>query len=82
MEKTPKNGLNNKVSEKTTNENQKISKVEDLSEKEIVDTPSRLRTLALARECGVKAFPTIHPYSRGFPTSRFFVNFAPLGTNS
>jgi len=42
-------------------------------------TRSRLRTLALAREYGVNAFPTIHPYIAGMSNLSFLVELRALG---
>lgn len=43
------------------------------------DTPSRIHTLALAREYGVKAFPTIHPYIAGMSNLSFLPKLRAIG---
>jgi DNA repair photolyase len=42
-------------------------------------TESRLRTLALAREYGVSAFPTIHPYIAGMSNLEFLRELRAIG---
>ena len=42
-------------------------------------TKSRLRTLALAHECGVLAFPTIHPYIAGMADLSFLKELRAIG---
>lgn len=46
---------------------------------EATTTRSRLRTLALAREYGVNAFPTIHPYIASMSDLSFLPELARLG---
>lgn len=46
---------------------------------EATTTKSRLRTLALAREYGVAAFPTVHPYIAGMSDLAFLPELARLG---
>lgn len=48
---------------------------------EATTTRSRLRTLALAREYGVAAFPTVHPYIAGMSDLSFLPELARLGWN-
>jgi len=45
-------------------------------------TKSRLRTLALAREYGVNAFPTVHPYITGMSDLSFLTELRALGYES
>lgn len=45
-------------------------------------TKSRLRTLALAREYGVSAFPTIHPYIAGMTDLSFLPELKAVGYDS